>query len=163
MQRDTTEEQGRFLLRALLWLVFICAVAGQVLYYGALNRDTALYIATALVPTAVALWALHRGSWPGLVLFFIASFHTVANVTGALSEGGREAMGSPAIVVEFISLLLRLTVVFCVLRPSLVSQYLLYRRTFRRRRDDVIEIGLFVLFYALFIIVALSLPEQALY
>lgn len=141
---DAREERGRFLLRALLCLIFICAVAGQVLYYEDFTRETGLYMAAAVLPTAVALWALHRGSWPGLVVFFIGSFNAIANVTGALAEGGRAAMGSPDMVVGFIDLLLRLTVVFCALRSTSVSQYLLCRRSFRRRRDDVLEIGLFV-------------------
>lgn len=127
---DAREERGRFLLRALLCLIFICAVAGQVLYYEDFTRETGLYMAAAVLPTAVALWALHRGSWPGLVVFFIGSFNAIANVTGALAEGGRAAMGGPDMVVGFIDLLLRLTVVFCALRSTSVSQYLLCRRPF---------------------------------
>lgn len=143
MSYGVDEEKGRTLLRSLLCLIFVCAVAAQVPGYQPLTQEGLIYIALTAAPTAVILWALHRGSWPGLVGFCAGTLYAIADVTGALA-GGAESLSELALLVEFVGMLARLTTMFCIFRSPTVGQYLQYRRSLRRTRDNVIEIGLFV-------------------
>lgn len=143
MSYGVDEEKGRTLLRALLCLIFVCEVAALVPGYQPLTKEGLIYIGLTATPTAVILWALHRGSWPGLVGFMAGTLYAIADVTGALT-GGAAVLAEPALLVQFAGMLARLTAMFCIFRSFTVGQYLQYRRSLRRTRDNVIEIGLFV-------------------
>lgn len=144
MSYGVDEEKGRTLLRALLCLIFVCEVAALVATYGApLGKDIWVYLIIQLLPMAIVLWALHRGSWPGLVVFMAGTLYSIAGVTGMLA-GGFASLSELSLLVDFVGMLLRLTVVFCIFRSFTVGRYLQYRRSFRRIRDNVIEVGLFM-------------------
>lgn len=143
MSYGVDEEKGRTLLRALLCLIFVCEVAALVPGYQPLTREGLLYIILTAAPTAVILWALHRGSWPGLVGFCAGTLYAIADVTGALT-GGFASLAELSLLVEFVGMLARLTAMFCIFRSFTVGRYLQYRRSLRHTRDNVIEIGLFI-------------------
>lgn len=162
MSYGVDEEKGRTLLRALLCLIFICETAALVVRYETpLGKDIWVYLIIQLLPTAIVLWALHRGSWPGLVALFAGTFSAISYVTGALATGA-DSLSELPLLVAFVGMLLRITVVFCIFRSFSVGRYLQYRRSFRRTRDHVIEIGLFVAALAALGIVILWMSHNAL-
>lgn len=149
MTYGTDEEKGRFLLRALLWLVFISAVGEQVLYYGSVDRRTLILIAARLAPTAVVLWALHRGNWPALVLLAAGTINSVAAVSGALVQGRGANLGDPALLMAAAGMGLQMSVFFCALRAGKVSSWLNARRAVRSHRELAVELVLFLLAVAM--------------
>lgn len=143
------EERGRFLLRTLLWLVFISAVAEQVLYLGSVDGESLAHIAVQLAPTAIILWALHRGNWPALVLLAIGTINSVSVVTEALVQGRGGNLTDPALLAAAFGMGMQMSVFFCVLRSGIVIRWLEFRRAMRTNRDLPLELVLFLLSVAL--------------
>lgn len=159
MDYNASEQQGRFMLRSLLWFIMLCETLRALLPVF-LDKSTALPVAAfallPLLPTAVVLWAVYRGSWPGLVVFFIATFNLLISVTDYLAPGGPQLMGelmsgplggyfTAWFFFSVLTLILRLVTVYHIFRGDTVNRYFELRRCRRRRKDLILEIVLFIL------------------
>ena len=79
--QDIRAQKGRFLLRALLWLIFVAQFAQTlipIIRTGGLEPLAFLSALASLLPSAVVLWALHRGSRAALVVFCLIGFEQIA-------------------------------------------------------------------------------------
>lgn len=153
MTYGVDEERGRLLLRVLLGLVFISSAARVTLLYSPLDREGLFYMALTLAPTSVVLCALHRGSRAGWVVFIIEAIGSIGHVSTQLSDG--VSLSSPSLLINTVSMFLRLTVALCLFRNIPVGRYLACRRSYRRMWDDVLEIVLYLLTLAVFLFSAL--------
>ena len=157
MDYNASERQGRFTLRALLWFILLCETALALLPVFLMGAPGPLPCLLALLPllsTAVVLWAVFRGSWPGLAVFFLGTFNLVISVTDYLGPGGPQMLGelisgpmgsffTASFFFTVVSLLLRLFTVYNLFRSDTVSRYFDTRRYRRRRKDLIWEIALF--------------------
>lgn len=160
MDYNTSERQGRFTLRSLLWFIALSETMRALLPVF-LDKSAALPAAAAfallpLLPAAVALWAVYRGSWPGLVVFFLTTFNLLISVTDYLAPGGPRLLGellsgpmgayfTAWLFFSVLALILRLVTVYNVFRGDTVSRYFELRRYRRHRKDLILEIVLFAL------------------
>ena len=150
---DIRAQKGRFLLRALLWLIFIAQFAQALVPLiragSGLGPLTLLSALSSLLPSAVVLWALHRGNRAALVVFCLIGFQQVAAFSNWILPRYQEAMapvdalGSASLVLSVIDLVLRLIVLYQMFSGSYVSLWLECRRDMRRRKDLVLELVLF--------------------
>ena len=102
-----------------------------------------LLAAAGLLPTAVVLWGLLRGSWPALAVFCIGAVRGVGDLVGLLQFGGVSALDR-ATALTLVVLLSRITVLLALFRQDDVSRYWERRRLRRRRGDLVLEAVLFL-------------------
>lgn len=107
------------------------------------ERPCAPAAAAGLLPTAVVLWGLLRGSWPALAVFCIGAVRGVGDLVGLLQFGGVSALDR-ATALTLVVLLSRITVLLALFRQDDVSRYWERRRLRRRRGDLVLEAVLFL-------------------
>ena len=157
---DIRAQKGRFLLRALLWLIFIAQFAQALIPLIRAGSGpeplTLLSALASLLPSAVVMWALHRGNRAALVVFCLIGFEQIAAFSNWILPWYQEAMaptdslGSASLVLSVIDLVLRLIVLYQMFSSSTVPIWLECRRDMRRRKDLVLELVLFgvsVLFF----------------
>lgn len=159
MDYSSSEQQGRFLLRALLWFILLTEAARGLVPAALVGFPipTVLFALLGLLPLAVVLWAIYRGSFPGMVVFFLSAFQLFISVTDFLGPGGPQLLGEifsgpyrafsmAGFLFSVVSLVLRLAAAYNVMfRGGTVGRYFDRRRYSRRRKDLVLEIALFVL------------------
>ena len=153
MYQDIRAQKGRFLLRALLWLIFVAQFAQALIPFirngGGLAPLALLSALVSLLPSAVVLWALHRGNRAALVVFCLIGFEQIAAFSYWILPWYQEAMApadsldSASLVLSVIDLVLRLTVLYQMFSGSTVPVWLESRRDMRRRKDLVLELVLF--------------------
>lgn len=168
MYQDIRAQKGRFLLRALLWLIFVAQFAQALIpFIRAGGGQEPLMLLSALVPplpSAVVLWALHRGNRAALVVFCLIGFEQIAAFSNWILPRYQEAMApvdsldSASLVLSAIDLVLRLIVLYQMFSSSTVSVWLECRRDMRRRKDLILELVLFgVSILAVVVLLFLSL------
>lgn len=141
--RRQEEERGRFLLRALLWLVFLLSLVSRGLALVPLDRRGAVNLAFSLLPLAVILWAVHRGSFPALVLLVVGAVQELGGLFNYFPYNMAE-LSSPSQAAAMLTLLFRVLAIGAVYTPSAVSGYLYARKQARTSHDLFLEIGLLV-------------------
>lgn len=165
--QDIRAQKGRFLLRALLWLIFVAQFAQAlipIIRTGSLEPLAFLSALASLLPSAVVLWALHRGNRAALVVFCLIGLEQIAAFSYWILPRYQEAMapvdslGSASLVLTVIDLVLRLIVLYQMFSGSTVPIWLECRRDMRRRKDLILELVLFgVSILAMVVLVFLSL------
>lgn len=155
MDYDADERRGRALLLALLGLNLLLKVVeeGYTLWRileisPALGPYLVIRPVVGLLPLAVVLWAIFRGSWPGLALLCITVVSGVGNLIGVFQFGGAQALNSQT-ALSLVQLLAQGTLLLAIFQHDQVSRYWRGRQLRRRRRDLVLEIVLFVASLAL--------------
>ena len=153
MYQDIRAQKGRFLLRALLWLIFVAQFAQALIPFiragGSLEPPMLLFALAPLLPSAVVLWALHRGNWAALAVFCLIGLEQIAAFSYWILPRYQEAMapvdslGSASLVLTVIDLVLRLIVLYQMFSGSTVPVWLECRRDMRRRKDLILELALF--------------------
>lgn len=152
---DIRAQKGRFLLRALLWLIFVAQFAQALIPLiraGGGEESLPLLSALAsLLPSAVVLWALYRGNRAALMVFCLIGFEQLAAFSNWILPRYQEAMaptdslGAASLALSVIDLVLRLIVLYQMFSGSYVPVWLECRRDMRRRKDLVLELVLFAL------------------
>lgn len=150
MDFDADERRGRALLLGLLGLNLLLRVLGDGVSLQAtlqispqLATRMALALLIGLLPLAVELWAIFRGSWPGLALLCITVVRGVGNLVGVFQFGGVRALSSQT-ALSLVRLLAQGTLLLAIFQHDQTSRYWRTRQLRRRRRDLVLEIVLFV-------------------
>lgn len=156
MDYKREQNRGRGLLLALLGLVLLLNLLTNVFTPVFLWRQLqqplnarffGITLAAAvlnLLPTAAVLWAIYRGSWPGLALLCISVIQGVGGLIGALQFGGAAALNSNT-ALSAVILLARVTLLLAIFRHEDVSRYWSLQQVGRTRKDLVIEIAVLVL------------------
>lgn len=162
MYHNIRAQKGRFVLRALLWLIFVAEFAQalvSVLQSGGTVAPVTLLIALAsLLPSAVVLWALHRGNRAALGVFCLIGLNQIAAFSNWLLPRYQEIMaptnslGMAGLVLSALDLILRLSVLYQMFSGVCIPVWLEHRREARRRKDLVLELTLFSLSILLFFI-----------
>ena len=153
MYQDIRAQKGRFLLRALLWLIFVSQFAQALIPLiragGGLTPLAVLSALASLLPSAVVLWALFRGSRAALVVFCLIGFEQIAAFSNWILPWYQEAMapvdalGSASLALSAADVVLRVIVLCQMFSGSAVPVWLECRRDMRRRKDLVLELALF--------------------
>ena len=153
MYQDIRAQKGRFLLRALLWLIFVAQFAQALIPFiragGGLEPLTLLSALATLLPSAVVLWALYRGSRAALVVFCLIGLEQIAAFSYWILPRYQEAMapvdtlGSASLALSAADVVLRVIVLCQMFSGSAVPVWLECRRDMRRRKDLVLELALF--------------------
>ena len=150
--QDIRAQKGRFLLRALLWLIFVAQFAQAlipIIRTGGLEPLAFLSALASLLPSAVVLWALHRGSRAALVVFCLISFEQIAAFSNWILPWYQEAMtpvdslGYASLAFSAADVTLRVIVLYQMFSGSYVPVWLECRRDIRRRKDLALELALF--------------------
>lgn len=167
MYQDIRAQKGRFLLRALLWLIFVAQFAQALIPLiraGGLEPLMLLFALAPLLPSAVVLWALHRGNRAALAVFCLIGLEQIAAFSYWILPRYQEAMapvdslGSASLVLTVIDLVLRLIVLYQMFSGSTVPVWLECRRDMRRRKDLILELALFgVSILAIVVLIFLTL------
>ena len=156
MDYKRERRRGRGLLLALLGLVLLldllAGIFTPVLLWRQLQQPlTSAFLGFTLtaafldlLPTAVILWAIYRGSWPGLALMCISVIQSVGGLIGTLQFGGTGALNSNT-ALSAVLLLARVTLLLALFRHDDVSRYWSLQQAGRQRRDLAVEIIVFVL------------------
>lgn len=93
MKDHPEEKRGRRWLAALLLLNLLLTALERTLPVWPYRSGPVLLLAAAgLLPTAVVLWGLLRGSWPALAVFCIGAVRGVGDLVGLLQFGGVSAL-----------------------------------------------------------------------
>ena len=144
MKDHPEEKRGRRWLAALLLLnLLLTALERTMPVWPYRSGPVLLLTAAGLLPTAVVLWGLLRGSWPALAVFCIGAVRGVGDLVGLLQFGGVSALDR-ATALTLVVLLSRITVLLALFRQDDVSRYWERRRLRRRRGDLVLEAVLFL-------------------
>ena len=150
--QDIRAQKGRFLLRALLWLIFVAQFAQTlipIIPTGGLEPLAFLSALASLLPSAVVLWALHRGSRAALVVFCLIGFEQIAAFSNWILPWYQEAMtpvdslGYASLAFSAADVTLRVIVLYQMFSGSYVPVWLECRRDMRRRKDLALELALF--------------------
>ena len=153
MNYNETERRGRRLMLLLLGLNLFLRAMPVVNVLRSSLRDIypagtlpLVYagLAVGLLPTAVELWALYRGSWPALALLCISVFIGAGDVVGLFQFGGAAAMRSYA-MLSLMVLLGRGILLAAIFRQEEVNCWWNLQRLRRKRWHLVLEIVLYVL------------------
>ena len=102
MKDHPEEKRGRRWLAALLLLnLLLTALERTLPVWPYRSGPVLLLTAAGLLPTAVVLWGLLRGSWPALAVFCIGAVRGVGDLVGLLQfrprPGDRFDAGRPAL------------------------------------------------------------------
>lgn len=153
MNYNESELRGRRLMLLLLGLNLLLQVLPRVSALrftlsgafpsGALPL-TCLSLAAGVLPTAVELWAIYRGSWPGLALLCISVVTGAGDMVGLFQFGGAAATNSAA-MLSLIVLLGRGILLAAIFRHYEVNCWWNLQRLRRKRWYLALEIALFVL------------------
>ena len=144
MKDHPEEKRGLRWLAALLLLnLLLTALERTLPVWPYRSGPVLLLTAAGLLPTAVVLWGLLRGSWPTLAVFCIGAVRGVGDLVGLLQFGGVSALDR-ATALTLVVLLSRITVLLALFRQDDVSRYWERRRLRRRRGDLVLEAVLFL-------------------
>lgn len=144
MNRKNTYDQGRFFLRVLFWLILLASFAAGCAQYMPFTLSALPWIIKDLLPKAVILWAVCRGSFPGLVLLVVSLFSEIDTFSD-LMQYGVVGMVTPAAILSTAQVLLTLLLVGACVTNSSASAYLSSRRELRTQQDLILEIVLLVL------------------
>lgn len=155
MNYNESELRGRRLLLLLLGLnllVRALSYGNAFRVLGSLPGQTAalagLSLAAGLLPTAVVLWAIYRGSWPGLALLCISVVTGVINMVGLFQFGGAAAINHNTLMALML-LLSRGILLAAIFQHYEVSSWWNLQRLRRKNWYLVLEIVLYVLAQAL--------------
>lgn len=118
MKDHPEEKRGRRWLAALLLLNLLLTALERTLPVWPYRSGPVLLLAAAgLLPTAVVLWGLLRGSWPALAVFCIGAVRGVGDLVGLLQFGGVSALDR-ATALTLVVLLSRITVLLALFRAG---------------------------------------------
>lgn len=150
---DIRAQKGRFLLRALLWLIFVAQFAQALIpLIRAGGSPAPLAVLAALaapLPSAVVLWALYRGNRAALVVFCLMGFEQIAAFSNWILPRYQNAMapmdplGYASLAISAFDVTLRVVVLYQMFSGSYVPVWLECRRDMRRRTDLALELALF--------------------
>lgn len=145
MNYNATEKAGQRKLSILLAVTLVIMALPAVLpVFGGLPAVLLFYQLPPLLPMAVLLWGLWRGSRPALVLFVISTVMQLGDVIGIFQYGGADALTRES-ALSLILLLLKLTTVLLIFRYDEVADYWSARMARRGNVDLILEIIFFVL------------------
>ena len=144
MRYDEQEEQGRILLRSLLWFYLIVQAAGYALTWQGAAPVPAALLSAGLLPTGVILWAFHRGNQGAYVLFFIQMFLSLGSSLDTLQFSRGTWVNSPTFLCSLLSLFLALAVIAVTRTRQDVAEYLSKRRAWRGKKDWILEVCVFL-------------------
>ena len=125
--------------------------ADSIIRTGGLEPLAFLSALASLLPSAVVLWALHRGSRAALVVFCLIGFEQIAAFSNWILPWYQEAMtpvdslGYASLAFSAADVTLRVIVLYQMFSGSYVPVWLECRRDMRRRKDLVLELVLFAL------------------
>lgn len=153
--------RSKHVFHGLLFLIFLSSLVSKAPSLAPWQTLPALEALMSLLPLAAVLWAVGRGSFPGLVLLAISALTQLDSLFLMIGASTVSGLAGLAGLASGVALLGRLAAVAAFYTDNPTSLYLDWRRSEREQRDLAVEVAVFLA--ALFLSVLPQLIYYAVY